>query len=213
RIDRNLPAIHGHRAACYVCVIDTDKQRSIAEAREYDQENKTVVSYPVLQMSVSEMQQQIAALDRTYDIIFIDTAGKLDVDAPIKDQEITKGLMYADFLFIPFRAGNFNLDATLSYLRYLLKVQEQRANSERPLIIQGFINMYRQRSKMNDLLISEVRHLKDGGLPFMISRLGNYTLFEDVDTVTSIYDEDTNDRAKLNFTVWINEFIKFVADN
>ncbi|MFK7934902.1 MAG: ParA family protein [Saprospiraceae bacterium] len=196
-----------------VCVIDTDKQRSISEAREFDEEGGVEASYPVFQMTVGEMQKRIADLDREYDLVFIDTAGKLDVDAPIKDQEITKGLMYADFLFIPFRAGNFNLDATLSYLRYLLKVQEQRADSSRPLVVQGFINMYRQRSKMNDLLISEVKHLKNGGLPFMVSRLGNYTLFEDVDTITSIYDEDTNNRAKLNFTVWMNELIKFIAEN
>lgn len=195
-----------------VCVIDNDKQRSISEARDFDLESKEEIPYAVFPMSIEEMQQKIGKMDEEYDLIFIDTAGKLDVDVALDNQEITKGLMYADHLFIPFRSGNFNLDATLSYLQFLLQLQEQRSDSPRPLKVSGFINMYRQRSKMNDLLISEIKHLKKSGLPFMVSRIGNYTMFEDVDTMTSIYDEDTNDRAKLNFTVWMNEFIKLIGE-
>lgn len=196
-----------------VAVIDNDKQRSIMEARQFDLEDlKGEPPYPVFQMSLEDIQQQLPEMDSQYDIIIIDTAGKLDADAPIEIQEITKGMMYCDYLFLPFRAGNFNMDATLAYLQFLLKVQEQRADSPRPLRICGFVNMYRSRSKMNDLLISEIKHLKRGGLPFMISRLGNYTLFEDVDTLSSYYDEDTNNRAKLNFTVWLNELVKKLAE-
>ena len=195
-----------------VCVIDNDKQRSIAEARNFDvDEDEKNAPYPVFDMPVTAVQQQLPQMDQEYDLIFIDTAGKLDVDASIETQEITKGLMYCDYLFLPFRAGNFNMDATLSYLNFLLQIQNQRADSARPLNIYGFINMYRSRSKMNDLLISEIKHLKKGGLNFMISRLNNYTLFEDVDTLTSYYDEDTNDRAKLNFTVWLNEMIQILS--
>ncbi len=197
-----------------VLVIDNDNQKSIAEARAFDMEDledADTVPYLVRTMSLSEIQKQIAQLDREYDLIFIDTAGKLDADAPIESQEITKGLMYADYIFLPFRAGNFNLDATLPYLELLIKIQEQRSNSTRGLKIFGFINMYRQRSKMNDILISEVKHLKEGGLKFMINRMGNYTQFEDVDTLTSVYDENTNNKAKLNFTVWLNELLYLIS--
>lgn len=197
-----------------VLVIDNDNQKSIAEARAFDVEDFDDVAaapYVVQAMTLREIQKQIGELDREYDFIFIDTAGKLDNEAPIESQEITKGLMYADYLFLPFRAGNFNLDATLNYLDLLLKVKEQRNESTRGLQVFGFINMYRQRSKMNDILISEVKHLKTGGLQFMINRMGNYTLFEDVDTLSSMYDEDTNNRAKLNFTVWLNEFLQLIS--
>lgn len=194
-----------------VLVIDNDNQKSIAEARAFDVEDGETPPYEVRVMSLPQIQQEIGTLDKQFDIIFIDTAGKLDTDAPIENQEITKGLMYADYLFLPFRAGNFNLDATLPYLDLLLKVQQQREGSPRNLEITGFINMYRQRSKMNDLLISEVKHLKAGGLKFMVNRMGNYTLFEDVDTLTSMYDEDTNNKAKLNFTVWLNELLQLIS--
>ena len=196
-----------------VLVIDNDNQKSIAEARAFDVEDfeeGEIPPYKVQAMTLPEIQSAIGELDKEYDIIFIDTAGKLDTDIPIENQEITKGLMYADYLFLPFRAGNFNLDATLPYLDLLLKVQKQREESLRGLKITGFINMYRQRSKMNDLLISEVKHLKAGGLKFMVNRMGNYTLFEDIDTLSSMYDEDTNNKAKLNFTVWLNELIQLI---
>ncbi|MFK8102528.1 MAG: ParA family protein [Saprospiraceae bacterium] len=197
-----------------VCVIDNDKQKSIAEARNFDIEDRTAaaVPYTVLEFEIEELQQQIQALDKAYDLIFIDTAGKLDTQAAIENQEITKAIMYCDYLFLPFRAGNFNLDASLQYLKFLLEVQEVRSDSPRQLKIMGFVNMYRVRSKVNDLLISEIKHLKEGGVSFMVNRLGNYTIFEDVDTLNSMYDEDTNHTGKLNFTVWLNEFIKLISN-
>jgi|GEM_PF-1812883 len=196
-----------------ICVIDNDKQTSIAEAREFDVNDESEeVPYTVFKMGIDEIQKKLPKMDEQYDIIFIDTAGKLDIDAKLEDQEISKALMYADHIFLPFRSGNFNMDATLSYLQFVSTIQEQRKDSPRPLQMQGFINMYRQRSKMNDLLISEIKHLKEQGIKFMVNRMGNYTLFEDVDTMTSMYDEDTNNTAKLNFTVWLNEFIKLIAN-
>ncbi len=195
-----------------ICVIDNDKQQSIVEARSFDIEDGETVPYEVFKMSISEMQQRLQTLDEQYDLIFVDTAGKLDADEAIESQEITKALVYCDYLFLPFRAGNFNMDATLQYLKFLLKVQEQRADSQRPLKLCGFVNMYRVRSKVNDFLITEIKHLKQSGFPFMVNRLGNYTIFEDVDTLTSMYDEDTNNTAKLNFTVWLNEFLKIIAE-
>lgn len=49
-------------------------------------------------------------------------------------------------------------------------------------------------------------------MKFMLCRLRNYTIFEDVDTLTSLYDPNANDKAKLNFTVWLNEFIKILKN-
>ena len=197
-----------------VCVIDNDKQKSIAEARKFDQEDigNKAVPYPVLELEIETLQQRIQELDQEYDLIFIDTAGKLDTQAAVENQEITKAIMYCDYLFLPFRAGNFNLDASLQYLKFLLEIQKVRSESPRKLEVFGFVNMYRVRSKVNDLLISEIKHLKEGGVSFMVNRLGNYTIFEDVDTLASMYDEDTNNTAKLNFTVWLNEFLKLISN-
>lgn len=195
-----------------VCVIDNDRQQSIYEARGFDAaDSEGILPYPVWSMSTDELMRSIRDIDREYDVVFIDTPGKLDVQIPAEQQEVTRTLAYCDYLFIPFKAGSFNLEATLVYLQFLLKLQQRRAGSARPLHIWGFINMYRQRSRVHRHLVQEVRHLKDGGLPFMINRLGNYTMFEEVDTLTGYYDEDTNDTGKLNFTVWLNELHKILT--
>jgi cellulose biosynthesis protein BcsQ len=196
-----------------VCVIDNDKQSSISEARSFDAENygDRPAPYDVLKMDIAELQKNIQELDEKYDIILIDTAGRLDAEAPIENQEITKALMYADYLFLPFKAGNFNLDATLQYLKFILQLQTQRQNGSRPLAAFGFVNMYRTRSKSNEFLVGEIKHLKEGGVNFMVNRLGHYAAFEEIDTYTSLYDEDTNNPARLNFTVWLNELVKLIA--
>ena len=120
--------------------------------------------------------------------------------------------MYADYLFIPFKAGNFNLDASLEYLKMVIKLGELRTDSERPLHYHGFVNMYRDRSKTNTNLIIEIENLKTAGVEFMMTRLRNYTIFEDINTLNSLYDVNSVDKAKLNFTVWLNEFVKILTN-
>ena len=159
-------------------------------------------------MSVEELQDRIHELDKEYDLILIDTAGRLDHTVSVENQEITKALMYADYLFIPFRAGSFNLDASIEYLKVAHKLQQLRLKTKRPLKYYGFVNMFKDRSKTNAFLVTEIEHLRTQGIPFMLCRLRNYTLFEEIDTRTSYYDVNANNKAKLNFTVWINEFVK-----
>jgi cellulose biosynthesis protein BcsQ len=120
--------------------------------------------------------------------------------------------MYADYLFIPFRAGNFNLDATLEYLKTVTKIAGLREKTDRPLKFFGFINMFRDRSKIGNDLIQEIDNLKNMGIKFMSTRLRNYALFEDINTLKSVYNVNSTDKAELNFTVWLNEFIKFLKD-
>ena len=191
-----------------LCVIDCDKQQSLAEARSFEIEENEPAPYPIFALNVDELQNRIHDLDQQYDLILLDTAGKLDNTIPIAQQEITRTLMYADFIFIPFRAGSFNLDASLEYLRVALELQKLRTVQSRPLQVIGFVNMYKDRSKTNAFLVSEIDHLRSEGIPFMLCRLRNYTLFEEADTVTSLYDLNASNKAKLNFTVWLNEFVK-----
>lgn len=196
-----------------VCIIDNDRQKSIVEARNFDLEDwGKEAPYDVVGLDLEQLQQQIHQLDQEYDIIFIDTAGRLDINLDIEQQEITKALMYADHLFIPFRAGNFNLDASLEYLKMVVQLGELRSESERPLHYCGFVNMYRDRSKTNTDLIIEIENLKTAGVDFMMTRLRNYTLFEDINTLNSLYDVNSLDKAKLNFTVWLNEFVKILKN-
>lgn len=195
-----------------ICVIDNDPQRSIYEARQFEAEDREgKMPYDVVAMDLLALQTNIYEYDKRYDLILIDTAGRLDANLDIQQQEITKTLMYADYLFIPFRAGNFNLDASLEYLKMAAKLQQLRATSQRPLRFYGFINMFKDRSNSNAHLIEEIENLRSAGVQFMLCRLRNYALFEEIDTFSNLYDVNSNDKAKLNFTVWLNEFVKILT--
>ena len=197
-----------------VAVIDIDRQRSIVDARKIDAEDsEQQPPYEVFDYSLKQLQKNIQAFDEEYDFVFIDVAGKLDNDTPLAEQETAKILMYTDWLFIPFKAGAFNLDATLRYLQFILQLVEIRQDSPRPLNLQGFINMYKTRHRMNRYLKQDVEQIKEAaGVNVMTQPLNHYTLYEGVDTYTSFYDPDTNENSKINFVLWLREFLKVISN-
>ncbi len=195
------------------CIIDLDNQKSVVNIREldlraYQTEN---VPFEVFSYNVATLQNNIGDLDKAYDVIIFDVAGKLDNDAPIESQEITKILMYVDCLFIPFVAGNHNLNATLQYLTFAQQVQKIRQLQARNLSVQGFINMHRSRSRANQFLVEDIETLKESqSLKMMATALSDYAVFREADTITSIYDPLSNDSAKHNFSAFLNEFITII---
>lgn len=196
-----------------VCIIDLDNQKSVVRLRKIDlqayETDKT--PYDVLTYSISDLQANIAALDKSHDLIFLDVAGKMDNTQPIETQEITKALMYVDCLFIPFVAGNFNLESTLDYFAFIKQVQVIRAVQPRSLNVYGFVNMYRFRTKANTSLNEDIESLQAvESIDMMKNHLNDYALFRECDTITSLYDATTNDSAKQNFTSWVNEFISMI---
>jgi cellulose biosynthesis protein BcsQ len=195
-----------------VTIVDVDEQKSIVSARNLDKRAYTEgPPYEVLDLSVEEMQGQIADLDTKNHIVLIDAAGKLDAKADVNQQEISKSLMYVDYLFLPFVAGNYNLDATLRYLQFVLQLQKARILSNRKLTATGFVNMYKSRSKKNQFLLQDVDSLKQSAnLPFMTNYLNDYAAFSDADTYTSIYDPLSNDPSKANFALWMQELAKVI---
>lgn len=205
-------ALSQHPFNYNVCIVDCDNQKSIVETRKFDQEDyEEDFPYEVYDMDIPLLQAQLNEMDKTFDFIFIDAAGKLDKELPIEQQEISKILMYVDYLFLPFRAGTFNLDATLTYLEFVQKVYTIRKENNRPLHLHGLINMYRLRSRMNRFLIQEVEEVKKfANISFMENSLNNYTLYEDVDTITSYYEVNSKNKSKINFTLWFNELIKII---
>ncbi len=197
-----------------VLVIDTDYQKSIMNERLDNLEDfNGIIPYDVLAYNIETLQQKISKLDTEYDFIFIDVPGKLDTNISFEEQEVTRVLQYVDYLFLPFISGSFALDASIQYLQYLLQVRATRSDSPRPLNIVGLINKYRSRSRRNQHLLLEVDTIKKAtGIEFLKNRLGDLSLFADVDTLTSYYQEDTTDNAKINFMVFLNEFIKTLTN-
>lgn len=195
------------------CIIDTDNQKSVVNIRNLDFRAYQTETAPfdVLNYKVAEMQNIIGQFDKEYDVIIIDAAGKLDNDLPIETQEITKILMYVDFLLVPFVSGNHNLSATLQYFQFVRQVQKLRQLQARNLSVTGFINMHRSRSRANTFLIEDIEMLKASeNLKMMAHMLNDYALFKEADTITSIYSADTTDSAKANFSSFINELISII---
>ena len=195
------------------CIIDLDNQKSVVNIRDLDLRAYQTESVPfeVFSYNVAALQNNIGNLDKTFDVIILDAAGKLDNEQPIESQEITKILMYVDSLFIPFVAGNHNLNATIQYLRFVQQVQKIRQLQARNLTVTGFINMHRSRSRANQFLIEDIETLKESkNLLMMKTALNDYAVFREADTMTTIYDPLSNDSAKANFSTFLNEFVSII---
>lgn len=197
-----------------VLLIDNDNQKSVIRLRQYDENShEKKAPYIVIDMTYEEIVQDIEEIDENYDYVFIDTPGKLDAELPPEKQEVTKVLLLTDFLFMPFKAGALNLDATTDYVKVLLQAKKHRANTNRPLLIYGVVNFYKERSRINRELKDELRYLKNNaGLDFMKANLKQYTAFEYLDTYESLYAPNSNDPAKINFSVFMNEFYRLTIN-
>jgi chromosome partitioning protein len=195
------------------CVIDLDQQKSVVGIRNLDLRayQTDVVPFEVFDYRIADLQNNIGKLDKEFDVIFLDAAGKLDIDLPIESQEITKILMYVDSLFIPLVSGNYNLDATIKYLEFAHQVQKIRQLQARNLTVTGFVNMHRQRSRANQFLVDDIETLKEShSLKMIETALNDYALFRESDTITSLFDPLSNDSAKANFSAFLNEFISII---
>lgn len=198
-----------------VCVIDLDRQKSIVKTRRYDLQayKNDTAPFEVLDYSFAQLQNNIARLDKDFDVVFLDFAGHLSDTEPIESQQITKALVYVDFLFIPFVSGAHNFDSTLEYYEFIKRVQVIRAVQPRQLKVIGFIAMHRPRSKSNQTLTREIEALQaTENLQMMQNPINEFSLFRDADTITSLYDQDSTEKAKINFTVWLNEFLSIIQN-
>lgn len=198
-----------------VLLIDNDNQKSAIRLRQYDEENYENRQPPYLmrEMNYEQIVGALVDIDEMYDYVFIDTPGKLDANLPPEQQEVTKILLLTDYLFMPFKAGALNLDATTDYVKVLLQAKKHRENTDRPLIIYGVVNFYKERSRINRELKDELEYLKDhADLDFMKCPLKQYVAFEYLDTYESLYKKESKDPAEKNFCNFINEFYKLTTD-
>ena len=201
-----------------VLVIDNDAQRSIISIREYDQEiveeenNDFEFIYDVKALTYSQIREKIVDFDKEYDFIFIDTPGRIDLEQDIKQQEITKLLSFADYVFVPFKGGALNLDSTLRYAKLLLDIQELRKNTSRPLSLYGLVNFYRKNAITIQELNDEIEYLESNtNIQFMKAKIKQYALYERLNTYESLYKKGrTSNKAKQSFSTWFEEFLRIV---
>lgn len=185
-----------------ILVIDADDQQSLIKFRNDDlaEDLDAEPSYKIISClnDIDRLYEIIQRAKATYDYIFVDVAGRLD--------DFTKKvLFYVDVLMVPFQAGNFSLESTFDYVKFALKVSQKReANKIPPITMIGFVNMFikgrtRYRDAREDLEAFEKY------VTVLRNNLGFYSAFMDADTLTSMYSEKSNETAKRNFRVWLNE--------
>ena len=193
-----------------VLLIDNDNQQSAIRLRRYDDEQyEGEPPYLIEGMTYQQIVESIASIDQHYDYVFIDTPGKLDHNLPPEQQEVTKILLLTDFLFMPFKGGALNLDATTDYVKVLLKAQQHRVETDRPLNVYGVVNFYKERSRINRELKEELEYLKKhAGLKFLNTPFKQYVAYEYIDTYKSMYDKESLEPSKNNYVTFLNEFYK-----
>lgn len=199
-----------------ITVLDADPQHSLLDAREYDLKSKDKKpNFQILAANAQNIQKQLQELDKTEDLIFIDLAGKLDINLPLESQEITPSILNTDLLIIPFTAGNYGLDATLRYLNYLLDIVKIKQKAKRPLHILGFINMHMSRLKEDKFLREMVEDIaSETGLRFMLNNLGFYASFRSNNTIESLYtgEPKKSQTDLINFKKWLNELHRIIEN-
>jgi cellulose biosynthesis protein BcsQ len=185
-----------------VAVVDVDAQQSISKRRAYDLDGyEAVLTYDVLTYTFATFTDRVAALDKRYQIIFLDVPGKLDAGAG-KDSEAIRALQYIDLVIVPVTSGNFGLDATLDYLKAVMRVQQQRPE----LRLVAFRNMHRERSRHGKQLAGELDELTTvANVSVMEAALKRYSDFEDADTLTSLYTPESSSPVRQNFIAWLDE--------
>jgi chromosome partitioning protein len=194
-----------------VLLIDNDNQESAIRLRKYDEEHYENKQPPYLirAMTYQQIVESIVDIDEMYDYVFIDTPGKLDNNLAPEQQEVTKILLLTDYLFMPFKGGALNLDATTDYVKVLLKAKQHREETDRPLHVYGVVNFYKERSRINRELKEELEYLKEhAGLEFLETPFKQYVAYEYIDTYESMYDKESTEPAKINYAAFLNEFYK-----
>ncbi len=199
-----------------ISVIDADPQKSLLDARGQDLKAlpSTAAPYQLFDSNGKILLPILQERNDKDDFIFIDLAGKLDINLPLQEQEITPTLLNTDLLVIPFTAGNYGLDATLRYLHYVLDVVKIKQKMARPLQILGFMNMHVGRWREDKFLREMAEEIaSETGLRFMTNNLGFYAAFRSANTLQSLYeDKKTSPPEITNFKKWLNELHKIIEN-
>lgn len=194
-----------------VYVADLDPQQSLirrrlADLRDFD----GIPPYKLEALTLAELLGEVDRLDRDFDLVLLDVHGKLDAHLNADAQEITKLLLLADVLLVPITPGNFSLDSTLDYLKTAFKVKARRA--DRPLEIFALVNMHEPGTIDARLLGEEIAEIRAmiPALKVIATPLNRYATFRAIDTLASLYDPTSTDKARANFREWIEELAEIL---
>lgn len=195
-----------------LAVVDIDRQQSIAARRAYDLQGfGGLLPYEVLSYNFATFEAHLAELGR-YQVVFIDVAGKLDKEAG-HESEAARALAYTDLLLVPVPPGNFTVQSTVDYLEAALAIAEAKQAHGQALEIRAFRNLYRDHRLTGRALGRELEELRSlAGIELLKEPLRRYALFEDTNTLESLYRPDGTEAAHRNFARWLNEIHSIIEN-
>ncbi len=176
-----------------VLVIDCDPQKSVKEI--YTQENNPnsfdVITFDWKQPKPEvNFDKTIALAERKYDVIFLDIPGK------IEGREVYFSILISDIVVVPIVASALDINATISFLASLPRIQELREKDGYKLDIFGVINKKDQTIEHSRL--KELAGL--GGLELFYSPLSNLVRYRrHISTVFDIVDPKEDDEFNRYF--------------
>jgi len=165
-----------------VLVIDCDPQKSVKDIfeKEGQQGGYDVISYNWSQPRPEvNFQKTLAIAERKYDVIFLDSPGK------VEGKEVYFIVLVSDIVMVPVVASALDISATMKFLKTLPAVAEIKAKEGYDLKVFGVIN-----KKDNTIEHHRIKDLNGlGGIQFFYSPISNLVRYKrGISTVNDITD-------------------------
>src|ERR1039458_3714628 len=142
-----------------VLVVDTDLQASLAHMRSAITASKggnaelfagELFSYELIQKPLNQLMEFCTSVYNTYDLILVDMPGILYTPEG-SSKDIVSFLYICDVVLIPVRAGLFDIDSSVSFLKKLKEMQDFKAKKGLTMIVLSFINYFQKNLENNEL--------------------------------------------------------------
>lgn len=197
----NLYYRHGKK----VVLIDMDNpQYSVYKKRERDvlqlsdNEKHTIASYPIEKSNVSELDALIKAYYGSVDYIILDFPGNLN-------EEMVKGLLYVEHLFIPFFLDELEINSTVIFYKTLKTNFLENQNR----VLKGIHLFFNRYEKIKINKFAAIREaFEKSGMSLMKSVVMDRTVYREKYRNTLVPIPDFRENGKLELNEFINEVIE-----
>lgn len=192
-------AIHS-RIKIKILVIDADNQHSIHKLRQAEGLN----TYDIIpffwkkegdwDIPLNRFRDLIEEKEEEYDIILIDSPGKLD------GQEIPMILTVADFVIVPLVGSFDDIQSTIDYLKIVPPIAKIKESKGFPLSVFGLVNMKDRTLEYDQLQELEGVH----GLELFKSSISRKARYKRKSTIRDVI---TAKHPTDEFNQYFNEFL------
>src|ERR1035437_6558130 len=137
-----------------VLVVDTDLQASLAHMRSAISASQggegEALSYELVQKPLNQLMEFCTSVFNNYDLILVDMPGILYTPEG-SSKDIVSFLYICDVVLIPVRAGLFDIDSSVSFLKKLKEMQDFKAKKGMVMEVFSFINYFQKNLENNEL--------------------------------------------------------------